>query len=278
MCDDYILTLSSIDYISFREKYLLVQYFGSAASIFHSSYQDLYFSGLIKPGKALRLSEEAVSTSVSKKIKALDIEVVSLFDEMYPLSLKNIYDPPIVIYYIGHLPKERMIAVVGSRNCSRESAGEAYELSSNLAHEGFCIVSGMAKGIDTAAHRGALVHGKTIAVLGSGVDICYPPENISLKSKIESQGCVLSEYVPGKKPAKYSFPARNRIISGLSEAIIVAEAGEKSGALITAEFALEHGKDVYVLGSNQKIHGIGTNNLYEDGAPLVTVKDKDLFI
>ncbi|MBN1624753.1 MAG: DNA-processing protein DprA [Clostridia bacterium] len=278
MCNDYLLTLSSLDYISFREKYLLLEYFGSADKIFESSYEELFISRLIKPDKAKRLSLEKVSTAVSNKIKTAGIKTVSIFDEEYPFSLKHIYDPPIVLYYIGQLPKERMIAIVGSRNCSKESAGEAFELSSKLACKGFCIVSGMAKGIDTAAHRGALTYGKTIAVLGSGVDICYPPENLLLKNNIENQGCVLSEYAPGKKPAKYNFPARNRIISGLSEAIIVAEAGEKSGALITVEFALEHGKDVFVLGSKQKIHGIGSINLHEDGAPLITVRDTALLI
>jgi DNA processing protein len=278
MCNDYILTLSSLDYISFREKYLLLEYFRSAEKILESSFQELFLSGLIKPAKAKRLSLEKVSTAVSNIIKDSKIKAVSIFDDEYPISLKHIYDPPIVLYYIGQLPKERMIAMVGSRNCSRESAGDAFELSSKLASEGFCIVSGMAKGIDTAAHRGALAHGKTLAVLGCGVDICYPPENISLKNNIEKNGCVISEYIPGKNPTKYHFPARNRIISGLSGAIIVVEAGEKSGALITADFALEQGKDVFVLGNRHKIHGIGSMKLHEDGAPLIAAKNGNLFL
>ena len=278
MLNDYILTFASIDYISFKEKTLLLEYFGGCSQIFENSYEDLYFSGILKHEKAMRLSREKVSSVVSTNMKRLGIKAVSIYDSDYPESLRSIYDPPIVLFYLGRIPTERRIGIVGARNCEKESALETFRLAEKLSEAGFSIVSGMAKGIDSAAHKGALKNGNTIAVLGCGVDICYPFENKDLKSAIEKQGCVLSEYIPGKRPTKYTFPARNRIISGLSEAIIVAEAGEKSGALITVEFALDNGNDVYVLGKNDRIFGLGTSKLYEEGAPMITAEDIDILV
>ena len=276
MHDDYLLTFVSVEYLSPREKYLLFDYFKSAEQIFRASLDDLYFSGIAGYDKYKRLKREKINSSLGRIINDNKIQVISLTDGEYPHGLAQIYDPPVALFIKGKLPEERKIAIVGSRKCSNESLVQVRELAVNLSKEGFCIVSGMARGIDSSAHWGALEAGRTIAVLGTGLDICYPPENNTLKALIEDKGCTVSEYLPGKRPTRYSFPARNRIISGMSEAVIVADAGERSGALITAGFALDQGKDVYVLGSEDNIYGIGSRGLYDDGAPLIST-DVSLF-
>lgn len=181
-----------------------------------------------------------------------NIGMVTILDEEYPKNLKNIYDAPIVLYYKGNkqlLNNNKIIAIVGCRNCSKYGECVSAKFAHDLSKEGICIISGMAKGIDSAAHYGALKEkGKTIAVLGSGLDRIYPSENIRLYNEIlENEGLILTEYVIGTNANKLNFPARNRIISGLSDGVIVVEAKEKSGTLITVDFALEQGKDVFVV-------------------------------
>lgn len=181
-----------------------------------------------------------------------DIGIVTILDEDYPKNLKNIYDAPIVLYYKGNkqlLNSNKIIAIVGCRNCTKYGENASIKLAYDLSKEGICIISGMAKGIDSAAHYGAFKEkGKTIAVLGTGLDRIYPSENIKLYNEIlENGGLILTEYVIGTKVNKLNFPARNRIISGLSNGVIVVEAKEKSGTLITVDFALEQGKDVFAI-------------------------------
>ena len=142
----------------------------------------------------------------------------------------------------------------------------AFEISYELACRGFNIVSGMARGIDSCAHYGALQGGKTTAILGCGIDICYPPENKELKSMIARDGCVISEFPPGRNPNRLTFPARNRIISGMSEALIVVEAAKKSGALITADFAADQGREVFAFAYPEDSPSAGTKSLISDGA------------
>jgi DNA processing protein len=206
------------------------------------------------------------------------IGTVALGDPAYPLLLPLIPDPPKLLYYIGDLSlaSRRCVAVVGSRKTTEYGRWAAFALSQRLAEHGIVVVSGLAAGIDACSHAGALkAKGKTIAVLGCGIDVCYPASNRILKEQIENAGLVLSEYPPGQKAAIYTFPRRNRIISGLSEATVVAAAGLHSGSLITAELAEEQGRSVFSLPGNiNNIYHLGSNKLIKDGAlPLVVLDD-----
>lgn len=205
---------------------------------------------------------------------------VGMNSKYYPERLKNIDSPPKQIYCLGNLEllnNKYNIAMIGSRNCSLYGERVSKEFAFNLAKADVCIVSGLAKGIDSFSHIGALnANGKTIAVLGSGLDNIYPKQNIKLvESIIKNNGLVISEYPLGTKPLKHHFPARNRIISGLSDGVLVIEARKNSGTNITVDFALEQGKDVFVIPGNiySKTSG-GTNYLITEGAiPVLSYKD-----
>ncbi len=191
----------------------------------------------------------------------------------YPSFLREIHDPPPLLYFKGDLKvlKNPCLAVVGSRRHTTYGRENAYKFAARLAACGFTIVSGLARGIDTWAHQGVLTtNGFTAAVLGCGLDICYPPENRSLMHRIIHQGVVLSEFPPGVEPAASNFPRRNRIISGISLGTLVVEAAEKSGALITASFALEQGREVFAIpGSIANPCSKGCHFLIKEGAKLV---------
>ena len=193
-------------------------------------------------------------------------------DENYPKRLKHIYNPPYGIYFRGSLPIEKApaIAVVGARSCSAYGKKVAEMIGFSLAEQGVSIISGMAAGIDGAGHQGALqADGRTYGVLGCGVDVCYPTKHQKLYEAIPKKGGLLSEYPPHTKPLTFFFPQRNRMISGLSDGIIVVEAREKSGALITADFALEQGKEVYAVpGRIGDRLSQGTNRLIRQGAGM----------
>lgn len=203
------------------------------------------------------------------------IEELKITNNEYPRYLKEIYDPPKSIYVLGdkNLLNKTGIAIVGSRNATKYGKQMSSKIAKELAEKGINIISGLAIGIDEYAHMGALQqkNGKTIAVLGSGIDQLYPKQNIELARKIiKSGGCIISEYPIGTRPDKKNFPQRNRIISALSQGIFIVEAGEKSGALITAEFGLEHGKEIFALpGDITKEQSKGCNLLIKDGAKLV---------
>ena len=211
------------------------------------------------------------------KYKVIKINMNSKY---YPKRLRNIDDAPKELYCLGNLELlnyKNNIAMIGSRNCSSYGERAAKDFAYNLAKEDICIVSGLAKGIDSFSHIGALnAKGKTIAVLGSGLDNIYPKENIKLVEEIiNNNGLVISEYPLGTKPLKYHFPARNRIISGLSDSVLVVEARKNSGTNITVDFALEQGKDVFVIPGNiYSKTSDGTNFLITEGAiPVMSYKD-----
>jgi len=196
----------------------------------------------------------------------------------FPTLLKHIHNPPKGLYIRGEIPGDDSprVAIIGSRACSEYGISAAAMLSRGLAESGVVIVSGMARGIDAAAHRAAIeAGGKTIAVLGCGVDICYPPEHDKLMEQITQNGCVISEYELGTKPQRYYFPARNRIISGLCHAVIVVEATEKSGTSVTANHALDQGREVFAVpGSVFSKVSRGTNNMLKQGAiPATCAED-----
>lgn len=207
----------------------------------------------------------------------MDIQEINIEDREYPTELKKIYDPPLKLYVLGNnkLLNKKAVAIVGSRKATEYGKMVALQFAKDLSKKGINIISGLALGIDTYAHLGTLQYinkGKTIAVLGSGLDKIYPSQNIGLAKKIiKSGGCIITEYPLGTKPEKLHFPQRNRIISGLAKGILVVEAGEKSGALITADFALEQGKEVFAIPGNiVNNNSIGTNNLIKQGAKLIT--------
>ena len=211
------------------------------------------------------------------KYKVIKINMNSKY---YPERLKNIDSPPKELYCLGNLELlnyKNNIAMIGSRNCSSYGERAAKDFAYNLAKVDICIVSGLAKGIDSFSHIGALnAKGKTIAVLGSGLDNIYPKENINLVEEIiKNNGLVISEYPLGTKPLKYHFPARNRIISGLSDSVLVVEARKNSGTNITVDFALEQGKDIFVVPGNiYSKTSDGTNFLITEGAiPVLNYKD-----
>lgn len=211
-----------------------------------------------------------------EELKKYNINLINIFHEYYPQQLKYIYDSPILLYCLGNIEllKQESIAIVGSRQCTNYGKITAKEIANQLAKQNINIISGLAKGIDSYAHIGA--GGKTIAVLGSGLDVMYPKENIKLaKNILKAGGLIISEYGLGTKPEKMNFPRRNRIISGIASAVIVIEAKERSGSLITAEFALEQGKDVYAVPGNIcSEYSVGTNNLIKEGAvPYTCIQD-----
>lgn len=193
---------------------------------------------------------------------------------VYPALLKEIRDYPKELYYIGNpkLLEEKCVSIVGSRKTNQYGRSTAYSFGKALGQRGITVVSGMAVGIDTCAHEGALQEkGNTAAVLACGLDLCYPPRNRELKGKIESAGIVLSEYPPGTAAQRYYFPQRNRIISGLSPLTVVVQAGNRSGALITAELAADQGRDVgAVPGNIDSEYNLGSNKLLREGAFALT--------
>ena len=205
-------------------------------------------------------------------IRQAKVTVLTQECASYPPNLREIYDPPIVLYVWGALTKEdwRGIGVVGSRRATHYGLQTAKKLSYQIAKAGLTVISGLARGIDTAAHEGALAGGRTVAVLGSGLGKLYPPENQVLAEKISTQGAVVSEFPILYLPDKQSFPLRNRIVSGWSSGILVIEAPQRSGSLITANQAAEQGRPVYAVpGPIDRPSSVGCHRLIQDGAKLV---------
>ena len=231
----------------------------------------------IGPELAGKISSWESSVPVEKErawAAELELQIVTFADSAYPPALKEIYDPPLVLYIKGKIPATwpRGVAVVGSRETSHYGLETAKKLSYQLAYAGVPVISGLARGIDTAAHLGALAaKGTTWAVLGCGLDVMYPPENDALAAKIiESGGCLISELPLGTAPDKRTFPMRNRIVSGLSFGTLVIEAGRQSGALITARQALDQGRQVFAVpGRIDNPLAQGCHRLIKDGAKLV---------
>ena len=276
--DIYMLWLSSmVHQIGSRKLNSLVEIFGSARAVFLSHEEDLenamgnavHSYQILKQHRSLEYIE-----GVLVKLESCGVAYISRNSERFPTLLAQIPDPPLGIFFMGTLPPDAMpkVAIIGSRKCSEYGLLAARLLAKPLAEAGVAIVSGMARGVDSMAHRGALQGGGiTIAVLGCGADVCYPAENRELRDEITKRGCVISEYAPGIKPSPAFFPARNRIISGLSIGVIVTEASLKSGTLITVDQAQEQGRDVMAVPGNisSKLSQ-GTNQLIRDGAYAVS--------
>lgn len=258
----------------------LVSYFGDLESAWRASPADLAGAGLgLKViERVIQARENVDLDKVWEKIERQGIKILTWLDEAYPQRLKEIDQPPPVLYIRGdYLPDDLFaVAIVGTRRVTPYGRQITEELSSFLAANGLTVISGLARGVDAIAHQTALkAGGRTIAVLGSGVDKIYPPEHRGLAEQMLERGAVVSDYAPGTPPDASNFPPRNRIIAGLSLAVVVVEAGETSGALITAEFAAEQGREVFAVpGSILAPQSKGTNKLIQKGAlPLLSVND-----
>lgn len=258
----------------------LLEYFGNVQTAWQASSGELLRAGLSEKiaAEVLSVRSNLDLDRIEAGLDSEHIQVLTWEDDGYPRHLLKIDQPPPVLYLRGaFLPEDEWaVAVVGTRRVSPYGRQVAAEMCSFLAANGITVVSGLAKGVDAIAHDTSLRHnGRTIAVLGSGIDRLYPPENTKLAEKIWLNGALLSDYPPGTEPLALNFPPRNRIISGLSLATIIIEAGKTSGALITARFAIEQGRDVMAVPGN--IHAPqsqGTNSLIQQGAfPLLQPKD-----
>ena len=216
---------------------------------------------------------------LAERLESVRMTLITIGEDDYPAALREIHDPPLAVFLRGRLaPEKPSIAIVGMRKATAYGLEAARWLARGLAAAGLSVVSGAAYGIDAAAHNGALeASGHTCAVLGAGVDVVYPRSHAKLFARIEESGALLSEYFPGTEPRPYQFPARNRIIAGFSRAVIVVEAGERSGALITAELALAEGRDVLAVpGQVFSPASRGTHKLLRAGAAIVTSPDEVL--
>ena len=253
----------------------LINALGSARAVFEASAATLTATGLCTP----RAVQNFISNRDARLPQRLDyfcrhsgVHILAYTDAAYPQSLQNLSDKPLVLYIKGTLPEAPYaLAIVGSRRCTEYGVRAAACFAQAMTREGIPIISGGAKGIDTAAHEACLqAGGTTVAVLGCGLDIAYPPENARLFARIAERGALVSEYPPGVPPIAANFPARNRIIVGLSQAVLVAEAGKRSGAVITANIAADEGREVYcVPGNIFDGSSIGCHELIRTGAKLV---------
>jgi len=253
---------------------------GSITDVFTADESSLMRAKKVGPEMARKIVQQRSEMDPQEEIaraKKLGIHIVTPLDEEYPELLKAIHDPPLALYVMGTLETgdRHAIGVVGSRRCTNYGLAVADRLSYQLGKVGLVVVSGMARGIDTAAHKGALKGGgRTLAVLGGAIDKLYPPESRDLAAEIASQGALLSEYPLGKEPDRTTFPYRNRVIAGLSMGIVVVEADAKSGALYTADGALEEGRTVFAVpGRVDSPLSRGTHRLIKAGAHLVESVD-----
>ncbi len=271
------LWLSHLSHLSPKKIYALYTTFGSIEEIYNLDEHRLRLTGFLNNSDILKLSDKSISAldDVYKSITQHNIKVVTIDSDEYPENLLNLDVPPCVLYIKGNfidLNRYPSISIVGSRRPSQYGAYAAEHISRGIAQKGYIVISGLADGIDSFAHLGAVnADMPTVAVLGCGIDIVYPSSNTNLAQKILKDGMIISEYAPGTPPAKHRFPERNRIIAALSLATAVIETNEKSGSLITSKFALELGKDIFALPGNiTSPRSDGTNALIRDGAYIVT--------
>ena len=272
----YWLAWNKIPDIGPRRFYKLLEYFGSVESAWQAKSGEISRVLNLSNKISTRLFEEKNNINPEQELDLIykyKVNVLTIENVLYPENLKTIHYPPPVLYFKGTILEvdKNSISIVGSRKATYYGKMVAEKLSKDLALAGLTIISGMARGIDAAAHKGALsVNGRTIAVLGCGIDHIYPPENRRLAQEIQESGAVISEFPFSTLPERQNFPRRNRIISGLSLGTVVVEAAEKSGALITADFALDQGREVFAIPGNiNSPLSDGSHNLIKQGAKLV---------
>ncbi len=280
---DALLILNAIPQLRNADIHRLVQYYGSAQKVLAIGSQALIADQAVSPGSAAAIAQfphEAFLKNEETLIRQGSIKILTINDADYPLPLRAIADAPVVLYVRGQVPENMSLAIgiVGSRQASFYGITIAQQFAARLAEAGLTIVSGMARGIDAAAHHGAL-HAKrtganTVAILGCGLSQIYPLENAKLYEEVANKGALISEFPMKTPPLAYNFPRRNRIISGLSLGVIVVEAAARSGALITADCALEQGREVYAVpGKVDSPTSKGVHNLIKQGAKLVSCVD-----
>lgn len=285
MKEKYWIAFSSIEQIDSRFIKRLYDYFGDVEKAFNCSVNELENIEGLKVQKAqefVKLRDKVDVDKTFANIETKGINFLTLEDENYPAMLKNIENPPAVLYYKGKLSEcnlNKTLAVVGSRKASSSARDNLRNIISGLANTDICIVSGLASGIDTVAHTSAIENNlKTIGVIASGFDYIYPTQNKTLYENIENgYGAVVTEYYPSFEPIKFRFPQRNRIVSGLSYGTLVAEASLKSGALITANLTLEQGRELMCIpGEISNVNTQGIYKLLKNGATMVT-ESQDIF-
>lgn len=268
----YWVWLAELQGISTRRKIELLKQFGSAGMIYE---QDAcgYATAGISPQEIQALKQKSLENAerILERCDQRGIQILTYGNRRYPSRLRQIEQPPVLLYYKGKLPDFDalpVIAAVGTRKASAYGYVQAKRLGYQMGKCGLMVISGIAKGIDAAALEGALTAGAPVAaVLGCGADVVYPRENRQLYAEVQARGCLLTEYAPGTPPEGWHFPVRNRILSGLSLGVLVVEAGERSGALITARLALEQGRDVFAVPANLGIESArGSNYLLREGA------------
>ncbi len=284
----YEYWFACIKNISDRKKKKLREAYGCGKKIYYIEETQLKMKNFLTEKDIECIKEAQKMKNLEEEyqnMKEKGIQLILYDSESYPKKLRELADAPYALYVKGTLPDEKRpsVAIIGARRCSNYGEGQALEYGKHLAAAGVQIISGMALGIDGAGHRGALNgNGTTYGVLGCGVDVCYPRENIGLYMDIQKSGGIISEQRPGEPPMSYYFPLRNRIISGLADVVLVIEAKEKSGSLITADMALEQGRDVYALpGPVTSALSQGCHKLIRQGAGiLISPEDflKDLQI
>lgn len=297
----YWIWLSLLPDLGSRTIQKLLKLYKSPEIIFQLTEKELSSIEGMKAKTIEKILDKNSKENVNKHIQYMiknNMDIISIYDENYPQKLKEIYDPPISLYCKGNtnILKNESMAIIGCRQASEYGKKAAKYFSYHIAQKGVNVISGLARGVDSYAHIGCIcaqIHsyqhvdknencencGKTVAIVGNGLDIIYPKENEKLANQIiEHGGVILSEYPLNTKPQKMNFPARNRIISGMSKGILVVEAKEKSGTLLTVDFALEQGREVFVVPGNiNSINSVGTNRLIQQGAKLVTNYD-DLLV
>ena len=273
----YWLWLTELPGLTNQTRLALLRHFPTPEDVYYADPEEVLLTEGITREQAKLLEDKDCSNAdrILADCQRLDADILTIQDAGYPNRLRNIYDPPCLLYVRGRLPAfddEASIAVVGTRDCTPYGISSAEKLGYGLAAGGAVVVSGLARGVDSAALRGALRAGGTVtAVLGNGLDVVYPPENRYLYEDVAAAGALVSEYPPGTSPEARHFPVRNRIMSGLCVATLVVEAPARSGALITAGTALEQGRDVFAVpGPIDAPASVGCNRLIRDGAGLVT--------
>ena len=273
--------LATLSGISDRAKRAVLQHYQDAEAVYHARYQSVPQSLSPEEWDALENKSLDTAEKILSRCTRQGVHILTLQDAAYPAKLKNIPDPPLVLYYKGTLPpmeSKPVVGIVGTRQASSYGLTAAKRMGYQIAKCGGIMVSGMATGIDGVATSGAqAADGFVVGVLGNGIDIVYPASNRALFAAVEERGCLISEYPPGMLPAKWTFPRRNRIISGLSDGVLVVEAPKISGALITARWALEQGRDVFAVPGNIDVATcIGSNALLRDGAAATVTTGWDI--
>lgn len=276
-------TLLSIDGLGIMRILKLVEFFGSIENLFAIENEHLLNSDKITPNltQKLLLAQHKYKTVFSiyekeiEQVEKIGANIVTYWDKQYPQQLKNIYYPPLILYVLGNLTKDdfQSISIVGTRKATDYGKTIANKFTTSLVKQNITIVSGMARGIDSIAHKTAIKqNGRTLAIIGSGLDVIYPPENKNLFHEITKQGAVISEFPLGTKPDAQNFPKRNRIIAGISLGTLVIETRNNGGAMQTAKYALDQNKEVFAIPGNlTSEQSNGTNTLIQqNGAKLVT--------